>query len=62
MAVGWSEALRAAAYLLEHPDQWVEFKQRFGLEVARAAVKLAEKHLPPEMAAQVKRDLGMADD
>lgn len=58
--VSFSEVLRAAAWLLEHPEQWTEFKMRFGLQCAKAAVKMAETHgLPAEHLAKMKRDLGV---
>ena len=58
--VSFADVLRAAAFLLENPGQWEEFKQRFGLEIARAAVKLAEQNgLPPDMLVKMKADLGL---
>jgi hypothetical protein len=58
--VPWSQALRAAAFLMENPDRWPEFREKFGLACARVAVGLAEKHgLPSAQLAQLKRDLGL---
>ncbi len=58
--VSFPQVLRAAAFLIEHPEQWEEFKMRFGVAAAKAAVKMAETYgLPAEHLAKMKRDLGM---
>lgn len=58
--VSWLQVLEVARHLIENPEDWPDFKQRFGLATVQAAVKLAEKHgLPPEILAKLKRDLGL---
>lgn len=58
--VSLAELLRAAAFLIENPDKWEEFKQRFSLATCQAAVGFAEKSgLPPELVVKLKRDLGI---
>lgn len=58
--VPWAQALRAAAFLIENPDKWPEFREKFGLACARVAVGLAERHgLPSETLAKLKKDLGL---
>lgn len=58
--VSWADVLRAAAHLLENPEELTRLKDRFSLEVLRAAVKLAEQNgMPADVLAQLKRDLGV---
>lgn len=59
--VSFADALRAAAFLLENPDKWEEFKLRFGDAVCRAGLDLAAKHLPPEAMADLRKRLGYND-
>lgn len=56
--VSFADALRAAAYLVENPDKWDEFKVRFGDAVCRAGLELAAKHLPAEAVRDLRTRLG----
>ena len=59
--VSFADALRAAAFLIENPEKWEEFKLRFGDAVCRAALELAGKHLPPDAVADLRKRLDYDD-
>lgn len=53
------DLLQAAAFLCAHPERWEEFKMKFGLATADAALKLAARSLPPEVIAALRAKLGL---
>jgi len=60
--VQWGDVLRAAAWLMDNPEEWPQFREKFGVATATAGVKLAERYgVPPQVLAGLKRDLGITD-
>lgn len=54
------DVLRAAAWLLEHPERWQEFKERFSVATCEAALGMAERAgVPDSILAKVRKDLGL---
>lgn len=56
----WSNILRGGARLLERPEEFAEFRARFGLAAAETALKAAEKGgMPPELVQRIRSELGL---
>ncbi len=56
----FAELLRATAFLLENPDRWPEFRERFAHATCVAVVRIAEERgVPADVVAKLKAQLGL---